>query len=321
MNKFWSKKSIFLIGSTLLMGLLFLSTFFVQNSITLEVDGEYKEIKWFFARDVADVLSQQEINLGELDKVEPALDSKLKKGMHIEVFRAFPVSIIADGEIREIKTTAIEISEAIRLAGFDLGEKDIVKTIPTPYTTPQQEIEVIRVAQEELQIEEEIPFIVERVPDTTLEKGISKTLSTGSNGLAKNTVIVTYHNGEEAKRVVSNSEVIKEPQNRVVSMGTITSVSRGTQRINFREAKYMEATAYTHTGNRTASGVYPQVGMVAVDTRLIPMGTQLYIEGYGFAHAADTGGAIKGDKIDLFMESKSQCLSFGRRTVKVYILD
>jgi 3D (Asp-Asp-Asp) domain-containing protein len=82
----------------------------------------------------------------------------------------------------------------------------------------------------------------------------------------------------------------------------------------------MQASAYTYTGFHTATGLNPEVGMVAVDPSVIPMGTRLYIEGYGYARAADTGGAIKGDKIDLFMEEYSQCMGWGRRTVKVYIL-
>jgi 3D (Asp-Asp-Asp) domain-containing protein len=83
----------------------------------------------------------------------------------------------------------------------------------------------------------------------------------------------------------------------------------------------MEASAYTYTGNRTATGKNPEVGMVAVDPRVIPMGSRLYIEGYGYGRAADTGGSIKGNRLDLFMEDRSQCLSWGRRTVKVYLLD
>lgn len=82
----------------------------------------------------------------------------------------------------------------------------------------------------------------------------------------------------------------------------------------------MLATAYTHTGNRTATGTMPRVGVVAVDPKVIPLGTRLYIDGYGFARAEDTGGAIKGDKIDLFLDTSEEAKRFGRRWVTVYIL-
>ena len=93
-------------------------------------------------------------------------------------------------------------------------------------------------------------------------------------------------------------------------------VSRGAERVMM-----MEATAYTWTGNRTASGTWPAVGTAAVDPKVITLGTKLYIEGYGPAVALDTGGAIRGHIIDLYMESEDECWAWGRRTVKVRIIE
>lgn len=83
------------------------------------------------------------------------------------------------------------------------------------------------------------------------------------------------------------------------------------------EPMVMEATAYTWTGNRTATGTWPSRGTVAVDPEVIPLGTKLYIEGYGPAVAEDTGGAIKGEIIDLYMETKDECWQWGRQEVEV----
>ena len=83
----------------------------------------------------------------------------------------------------------------------------------------------------------------------------------------------------------------------------------------------MECTAYTWTGNRTASGTWPAVGTAAVDPKVIPLGTKLYIEGYGPAVALDTGGAIQGQKIDLYMDSEHECLQWGRRQVEVRVIE
>ena len=101
----------------------------------------------------------------------------------------------------------------------------------------------------------------------------------------------------------------------------------------------MVATAYEagfqSTGKRpgdkgygiTASGARAKRGTVAVDPRVIPLGTKLYIKSvtpgmpdYGFAIAQDTGGAIKGMRVDLFMDTVWECMQFGRRPVMVYIL-
>ena len=82
----------------------------------------------------------------------------------------------------------------------------------------------------------------------------------------------------------------------------------------------MEATAYTWTGSRTATGTWPSKGTVAVDPAVIPLGSELHVEGYGPAVAADTGGDIKGQRIDLYMESYEDAIQFGRRQVLVEML-
>ena len=86
----------------------------------------------------------------------------------------------------------------------------------------------------------------------------------------------------------------------------------------------MQASAYSAqdpgNGNYTATGSRLKKGIVSVDPKLIPLGTRLYIEGYGYAVADDVGGAIKGHRIDLAYDSRSEALQFGRQTVKVYVL-
>jgi 3D (Asp-Asp-Asp) domain-containing protein len=87
------------------------------------------------------------------------------------------------------------------------------------------------------------------------------------------------------------------------------------------------ATAYTQSKEEgtingiTFTGHKVRHGVVAVDPKVIPLGSKLYIEGYGYAEALDTGGAIKGYRIDLFMESKKEALQWGRKKVKVTILE
>lgn len=86
----------------------------------------------------------------------------------------------------------------------------------------------------------------------------------------------------------------------------------------------MEATAYTadDPGNSgyTATGQPLAYGVASVDPDVIPLGSRLYIEGYGYAVAADTGGAIVGNRIDLAMDSVADALNFGRRDVVVHVL-
>jgi len=321
MSLSWSKKSTFLIAGLVAMGLLLGSLVIaLQKPVTVVVDGKLLKTRVLFAGNVEDVLEKNDVTLGKYDTVQPGLDSAVEKHMKIIVSRAFKVKIIADGKEKTIYTTPVAIKTAIAKAGVKLGDKDIVKTLPEPKVVANQEIEIIRVAEKEIQQEAPVPYGEERVDDPTLEKGLTRTVKAGVNGVAVNTVKVTFYNGQEGKREIIATKTIKEPQNRVVAMGSITEVSRGGQRFDIREARYMQASAYTYTGFRTATGLNPEVGMVAVDPSVIPLGSRLYIEGYGYARAADTGGAVKGNKIDLFMEQRSQCLNWGRKTVKVYIL-
>jgi uncharacterized protein YabE (DUF348 family) len=321
MSIVWSKKGSFWITSILTLGLLLGSlAFALQKPVTIEVDGNQINSRVLFSGTVGDVLDQNQIVLEGNDLVEPSRDTVVKKNMQIVVTRAFSVKVTADGVTREIYTTPVTVKEAVALAGFTLGEKDIVKTLPETLVVPEQEIEVIRVTQKEITQDEEMPYQVEKTTDSTLEQGLSRTLKAGKNGVARDTLLVTYYNGQEAKRDIIKIETLVQPVNKVVAMGNITSVSRGGQRLDFREALYVQATAYTYTGSHTSTGNNPAVGMVAVDPAVIPLGSKLYIEGYGYAWAADTGGAIKGNAIDVFLEDHTQCVKWGRKTVKVYIL-
>lgn len=83
----------------------------------------------------------------------------------------------------------------------------------------------------------------------------------------------------------------------------------------------MEATAYTWTGNKTATGTWPEEGRtVAVDPEVIPLGSELAINGRPGYIAEDTGGAVKGNKIDIFMNSRGQALYWGRQPVEVVVI-
>ncbi|MGI6488261.1 MAG: DUF348 domain-containing protein [Syntrophomonadaceae bacterium] len=308
-------------GSLILMaaalgGLLF----WLEKDVTISVDNQ--EIKTYtFKPTVGEVLAQKNIELGPRDLVEPASDTRLEKGTHITVIRAFKTKVLVDGQETEILSTPVSVARALDLAAITLGPDDIVTPGLRSLTRPGQDIKVVRVSHKMDSTDGVIPFPVQRVSDNTLEKGLTRTLKKGNNGLERQNIKITYHDGEEVKREVVDRRTIREPVPRVIAMGTITSVSRGNLRLDFSRAMLAEATAYTYTGNRTASGRHPEVGLVAVDTGVIPMGTRLYIEGYGFAQAADRGRSIQGNRVDVFMESKDQCLRWGRRTVKLYVLD
>ena len=124
---------------------------------------------------------------------------------------------------------------------------------------------------------------------------------------------------QAAEADINNVEIVEEEPVRE----NIVETSYGA--INYSNVMSMEATAYLPTDGSgagiTATGIRATYGVVAVDPRVIPLGSKVYIPGYGVALAADTGGAIKGYKIDLCMESYAECMQFGRRNVTVYVLE
>ncbi|XZI56262.1 3D domain-containing protein [Clostridium perfringens] len=92
----------------------------------------------------------------------------------------------------------------------------------------------------------------------------------------------------------------------------------------YKKTLSMEATAYSG-GTLTAMGLKPVrdpggISTIAVDPSVIPLGSKVYIPGYGYAIASDTGGVIKGNIIDLYMNSHDECISWGRRQVTLHIV-
>lgn len=167
-----------------------------------------------------------------------------------------------------------------------------------------------------------------------------KVVQKGSDGMKKSVYQECFVDGKLVQRTLEEEIVFKNPEDEIIEVGTkerTVATSRGGLR--FSNEMDMVATAYDlsyescgkNPGDPyygiTASGAKAQPGTVAVDPSVIPLGTKLYIAStdgspdYGFATALDTGSAIKGYRVDLFMEDNQDALNFGIRQVKVYILD
>ncbi|MGE5454467.1 MAG: 3D domain-containing protein [Methylocystaceae bacterium] len=292
----------------------------VNKTVTLVVDGKRVDTHTF-KRTVKDVLNENQIALHTGDKTRPVLSALVDDDTKIEVIRAFPVQIIMGGKSTKVVTTPALVADVLQQAGVKPVPVDLIRPSLNTRLTGQATIQIIKVTSNMTTVKQTLPFSVQRTADPTLEKGLLRTVKKGKNGLASQQIRITCYDGKPVKQEVVSSKIIKDPVNQVVAMGTITSVSRGALRFDFRQAIMTHSTAYTYTGHNTATGLKPAVGLVAVDPAIIPLGSRLYVEGYGFARAADRGGAIKGNRLDVFLETKEACRNWGVRKVKVYLLN
>jgi 3D (Asp-Asp-Asp) domain-containing protein len=175
---------------------------------------------------------------------------------------------------------------------------------------------------------EPIPYSTLRKATTQLRNGTSRTVKNGVNG-EKEIVfrVITRPDGVELQRELVSERVIKKPIDEILQEGQrATLPSRGY--FSGRRMLTMIPTTYDpyHCGGDgrglTATGLKARYGVAAVDPKFIPLGTKLYIEGYGYAIAADTGSAIKGNRIDLCVDSKHQARGVGSfKPLHVYIID
>lgn len=315
--------AMFLI-SLLTMGF---STILGKNIILIR-NGEATEI-FTYSRTVEEVLKEENIKLKDNEELSTDKKDEVYDGMEIKIAEVKTYKIL-DGKKSYTKLSkGASVAEVLSNLGIKVGRLDRVNPSLDTATDKavNMEITIQRVREENLSEESEIVFkkTIKENPD--LERGNENIITKGENGLREDKIKETYVNDELESREVIESSIIKEPVNEIVEVGT-KEVKESPKGDRSGRCITMEATAYDYSaGNVTALGTQVRVGAVAVDPNVIPLGSKLYIEStdswpsYGYAVAEDTGGAIKGNRIDLFFTSSETANNFGRRIVKVYVLD
>jgi len=304
----------------------------LKKEITLQ-DEDKKIVVTTFKSTVKDLLEEKGIKLKKEDVVTPSLDTSLKKGMKVTIKRAVPITICVGGKAKDIYTAASNVKEVLQQNSITLGPQDKVNmSLDTP-VFKYMYIDVTKVTEKIVTQEVDIPYQTETVKNDNMERGQVRVVQQGEVGKKQIVMKVIYKNGKEVAKNIIKEKIIKNPVNQIVHIGTlgIFTTSRG-ETFRYREVRTMVATAYDSsedsTGKKpgdpdygiTATGIKATRGVIAVDPRVIPLGTKLYVEGYGFGIAADTGGAIKGNKIDVYFPTREEVMRWGRRYVKVYIL-
>lgn len=296
------------------------------NDVELNINGKTKTV-FTYEKTVGDFLEKEGIVLKNKDLVSPSLDKEIDKDMKIVI--SSPKSYhIKDGKKTIIaEASGYTVADVLDNLDIKLNKLDRVSLPLDEIAKEGMEIKIDRVVVENLENKIEIPFETESRENKDMFEGEKKVITKGEVGQKTESLKNTYVNGVLETTEVLKSEITKDPVKEVVEVGT----KKGTVAPNGKNAKrviVMQATAYDPTaGSKTAMGTRARVGAVAVDPKVIPLGSKLYIESmdgfasYGYATAEDTGGAIKGNRIDLFYNSNAEANRFGRRNVKVYVLD
>lgn len=266
------------------------------------------------------------------DTVRPRLGTRVRADMRVVIERSKSLLIAADGRQFRTRTKGETVGGSLVDLGIVVSGSD--RTIP-PLSEPvvdNMEVRVVRVL-ESVQVERKtIPYEAVMAPDDQLEIDRQRLAQAGSDGEFRRRFAVVNEDGLESSRSLIDEWVAAKPVTRVVSYGR-KIVSRpletpeGTlsywRKITMYATAYSAATSGTPRSapwyGRTRIGLQMRKGLVAVDPKVIPLRTRLYVPGYGEALAADTGGGVRGRMIDLgYEDGKVQPWHWW---VDVYILD
>jgi len=307
------------------------------KKVTLQ-DGERTEFVYTTAKTVKEFMESQRLHINDHDKLNYSLEDPIFENLKLVIDRAFPLVLKNGKQEEEVWSTSTTVADFLEQQGITLGKFDRVEPDLNKNVEPNGKIKIVRVEKVTDVVEEPIDYAVITKKDSTMAEGTEKIVQQGKEGLLKKEYEVTKENGKEVKRKLIAETTVKNSINKIVTVGTkvmVAQVSRGKAVAANSDAPsggkemYMNATAYTAYCNGcsgvTATGINlranPNLKVIAVDPNVIPLGSKVWVEGYGYAVAGDTGGAIKGNRIDVFVASKEEAYRFGRKQVKIRVLN
>ncbi|EKZ4426543.1 resuscitation-promoting factor [Listeria monocytogenes] len=311
------------------------------RQITINDNGTKKDV-WSTKANVADLLKDENITTRPQDVLNVALDTKLKNGLEVNINRAIQLSLQNGAKKDTVWTTKTKVSDLLAEKNIKLDQDDRVSPAKDSNLKEKMTVEVTYVNSKAEKKNEQVKFETVYKEDDSLNKGVEKVVQEGKNGKKVVEYKVTFENGKEKKRDVIKENVTSNKTDKVVVRGTkekvvatpVSNVSTSSATSSSSSSASstpsggktykMESTAYSD-GGTTAYGINlsanPGLKVIAVDPRIIPLGSKVWVEGYGEAIAGDTGGAIKGNIVDVYFPNESQCYSWGRRMVTVKVLN
>ena len=262
---------------------------------------------------VSQAISEAGIQLYLADGVTPSLDTPLRSGMTITLVRSLPVTIQVDGVTLQTRTRRKLVGEVLTDAGVTLfGLDATIPALADSIPADGSPIRVMRVNEIVINDQKPIKYDLQYQALNDLDLDNTRVVQQGVNGALATRVVVRYENGIEVSRAIQDQWMQVSPKAHIVGYGTratIKSADTADGTIQYWRAVRMYATSYSASRagtpitvpwyGLTRSGKKLTRGMVAIDLNVMPLGTRLYVPGYGYAVAEDTGSGVKGKWIDL----------------------
>ncbi|MBO8157656.1 MAG: DUF348 domain-containing protein [Bacillaceae bacterium] len=297
------------------------------KKVTVVMDDQ-EEIYFTTSETVGEFLKEKNIEVSEYDVMVPDVETLVTNDLSILIQKARQVTVRDGREEQEIWTTSKRVEDLLRDQRIILNDLDEIEPSLNHPLKDGLTITITRVEKKQDVVEEPLDFTTITRYDHSMSKGQIKVLQKGKKGIVEKHYEVTYKNGKEVNRELVKKVTKQAVQDKIVVVGTkpVKTVSCQGKGEVVKELT-MKATAYTAYCNGcsgvTATNIdlraNPNLKVVAVDPDVIPLGSTVWVEGYGCAIAGDIGSAIQGNKIDLFYPLKSQASSYGIKTVRVKV--
>jgi resuscitation-promoting factor RpfB len=303
------------------------------KTVTLVRNGQAEPVRTR-AVTVNQLLVEQNIEPAPEDALDVDPASALVDGETIAYRAAVPVTVVIDGVSHTLRTTADTVGEVLGEQRVAFDSHDRLTPAAPDSVGSGDTIRLEHVSSWVERVRKPMPAPIEHMISFKLAVGHVKIVQKGAPGEREISYRVTRRSNrsQAPRRVMLAARIVRQPHPRMIAtgIGDYSAIAafaergfNGTIRLA-KAAMSMVATAYTANcagcSGLTASGQHARHGIVAVDPRVIPLGSKLYIPGYGHAVAGDTGGAIHGNRVDLGFNTDADAMQFGRRSVTVYVL-
>ena len=324
--------------------LLLSQTVFAQNTYVI-TDGDRVLVYTSSATDPAAVLNEAGLALGADDTYTTQAGIGVSE---ITVQRSYIVTLDNCGEVMEVPTNDETVGELLHRLGIAV-DADTAVSVPMEMATYSGLVVTLSKTVTDMQdYTTVIPHETRYFNDYTIPVGTTTVVTPGQDGQMRCSASVVYVDGVEISRTVLEQTVVQQPVDEVIAIGmgcqplpfefpaeelVITKdhiILPNGEVLSYTGTMQVVATAYNHMDAGcdfyTATNTRVHIGSVAVDPRVIPLGTRMFIVSndgcyvYGIATAEDTGSSIKENKIDLYFPTQEMCWQFGRRNVTIYFL-